>query len=337
MKEMKLPSGKKIIFLETLSEKMKDIYRMAESVAPTKSTVLITGESGTGKSFLAKMIHQLSNRREGPFVGVHCGAIPEALIESELFGHEKGSFTGAHKNKAGKFELARGGTVFLDEIGTVGASGQIKLLQALQEKTIQKVGAEKLIKVDARVIAASNADFSELVAKGEFRQDLFYRLNVFPVEMPSLRERGEDIPALARFFLHKYSDEMNKDALDFSPEAMEALCRHDWPGNIRELENAVERALILESGKIVGLNSLPLGVSQNFAAASVPAVHIGREAKTLSDIRKSALETVEKNYLREVLLQTKGKINKSAQIAGVTPRQLHKLLNKHQIQRKDFI
>lgn len=336
MKSMNLPTRQEVIFLETKSKKMEEIYGMVKSVAPTRSTVLITGESGTGKSFLAKMIHELSNRSTMPYVGVHCGAIPEGLAESELFGHEKGSFTGAHRDKLGKFELAHGGTIFLDEIGTVNASIQIKLLQALQEKTLQKVGSEKSQKVDVRVIAASNINFDELVKKGEFREDLFYRLNVFPIEMPSLRERKEDIPDLANFFLLKYGKEMGKPIESFTDEAMEALKSYSWPGNIRELENVIERAFILESSPYLTLDSLPMSVSEGARVISVPIVQKNTGLSSLSEARKSALEVLERNYLAEVLSETKGKINKSAEIAGVTPRQLHKLLNKYQISRKDF-
>ena len=337
MKAMSLPSEQEVIFLDTKSEKMENIYRMVKSVAPTKSTVLITGESGTGKSFLAKMIHELSNRRDQNFVSVHCGAIAEGLVESELFGHEKGSFTGAHKQKSGKFELAHNGTIFLDEIGTVNSSIQIKLLQVLQDKTVQKVGAEKLQEVDVRVVAATNINFGELVENGSFREDLFYRLNVFPIEMPPLRERKEDIPSLTRFFMAKFSDEMGKNIEEISEEALAALLRYNWPGNIRELENAIERAYILENSHVLTLESLPAGIVASAAVASVPIVHKNTGLKSLSEMRKSALDSIERTYLKEVLIQTKGKINKSAEIAGVTPRQLHKLLNKHQIQRKDFL
>ena len=337
MKAMALPSQQEVIFLETTSLKMENIYRMVKSVAPTKATVLITGESGTGKSFLARMIHELSNRANQPFISVHCGAIPEGLVESELFGHEKGSFTGAHKSKLGKFEQAHKGTIFLDEIGTVNPGIQVKLLQVLQERTLQKVGAERIQEVDVRVVAASNINFSQLVKNGSFREDLFYRLNVFPIEMPPLRERKEDIPELIKFFMAKYSDEMGKVIETISEDAMSALLRYSWPGNIRELENAIERAFILETSEILSIESLPLGIVEEARVASVPIVQTNSELRSLSDMRRNALETIERNYLKEVLVQTGGKINKSAEIAGVTPRQLHKLLNKHQIHRKDFI
>lgn len=337
MKAMALPSQQEVIFLETTSLKMENIYRMVKSVAPTKATVLITGESGTGKSFLARMIHELSNRANQPFISVHCGAIPEGLVESELFGHEKGSFTGAHKAKLGRFEQAHKGTIFLDEIGTVNPGIQVKLLQVLQERTLQKVGAERIQEVDVRVVAASNIKFSQLVKNGSFREDLFYRLNVFPIEMPPLRERKEDIPELIKFFMAKYSDEMGKVIETISEDAMSALLRYSWPGNIRELENAIERAFILETSDILSIESLPLGIVEEARVASVPIVQTNSELRSLSDMRRNALETIERNYLKEVLVQTGGKINKSAEIAGVTPRQLHKLLNKHQIHRKDFI
>ena len=342
MKALVLPSKREVISLETKSQKMEEIYQLVKSVAPTKSNVLITGESGTGKSFIAKMIHELSNRRNENFVSVHCGAIPEGLVESELFGHEKGSFTGAHKDKLGKFELADKGSIFLDEIGTINGAIQIKLLQVLQEKTLQKVGAEKTKSVDVRVIAASNIEFEKLIKDGVFREDLFYRLNVFPIEMPSLRERKEDIPSLVHFFMQKYSDEMGKSVHTVSEEALEALIGYSWPGNIRELENAIERAFIIERSEVLSLHSLPLAISgagslEAGRVASVPLVQKNENLKPLAEIRKTALDSIEKKYLQEVLLQTHGRINKSAEIAGISPRQMHKLLNKHQIERKKFL
>ncbi|MCO4754703.1 MAG: sigma-54-dependent Fis family transcriptional regulator [Bacteriovoracaceae bacterium] len=336
MKGLELPVKKETIFLDTRSDKMKEIYELAASVASTSSTVLITGESGTGKSFLARMIHQLSNRQGLPFVGVHCGAIPEGLAESELFGHEKGAFTGAYKSKVGRFEAANKGTIFLDEIGTISSSIQIKLLQVLQEKSFQRVGGEKDLKVDVRVIAASNIDFSSLVSQGLFREDLFYRLNVFPIEMPALRERVEDIPELVQFFVRKYSREMGKNITSVSSEAIDALKVYTWPGNIRELENVIERAFIIEKTDSLTLQSLPMSIQvlgQNVIGDLPIEVE---KVQSLATVRKSALEAVERNYLQELLHQTKGKMNKSAEIAGVSPRQLHKLLTKHQIQRKDF-
>ena len=336
MKGFELPTKKETIFLETRSERMKEVYQMSSSVAATSSTVLITGESGTGKSFLARMIHQLSSREGLPFVGVHCGAIAEGLAESELFGHEKGAFTGAYKNKIGKFESANKGTIFLDEIGTISSSIQIKLLQVLQEKSFQRVGGEKDLKVDVRVIAASNIDFDSLVSKGAFREDLFYRLNVFPIEMPALRERSEDIPELVAFFIRKYSREMGKTISNVSPEALEALKLYTWPGNIRELENVIERAFIIEKTDSLTLQSLPMSI-QVLDHNVIGELPVEKEnIESLATVRKSALEAVERNYLQELLHQTKGRINKSAEIAGVSPRQLHKLLTKHQIQRKDF-
>ena len=228
--------------LKTTSGRMKTVYQQIRSVAPTKSTVLLIGETGTGKSVLAKLIHQHSNRKDAPFIGVHCGAIPDTLVESELFGHEKGSFTGAMRRKLGKFEFATNGTLLLDEIGTVTPAAQIKLLQVLQDGTYQRVGGEETLKTDVRVIAATNADLKKMCDEGSFRKDLYYRLNVFPIEIPPLRERRDDIPLFIDTFLNKLNQFSLKTIHGVHPQVIESLMNYSWPGNIRELENLVERA-----------------------------------------------------------------------------------------------
>jgi len=228
--------------VQTKSPLMKAVFEKIRSVAPTKSTVLLTGETGTGKGVMAKLIHRHSNRKDAQFISVHCGAIPDTLLESELFGHEKGAFTGAIKRKLGKFEIANGGTMFLDEVGTITPSAQIKLLQVLQDSTFQRVGGEQTIEVNVRVIAATNTDLQTMCAQGQFRKDLYYRLNVFPIDIPPLRDRIEDIPHLAEGFLINMNRINTKSIADIDPPVIEAFTHYSWPGNIRELENVIERA-----------------------------------------------------------------------------------------------
>ncbi|MCA9254778.1 MAG: sigma-54-dependent Fis family transcriptional regulator, partial [Phycisphaerales bacterium] len=237
--------------------RMLKIFDLVETVSDTKTTVLITGESGTGKTLIAHALHHRSDRRDGPFVEVSCGAIPEGLLESELFGHVKGSFTGATGDKEGKFRAAEGGTIFLDEINSASAAFQVKLLRVLQDKCFEPVGSNKTLKADVRVIVASNVDLAEEVSAGRFRQDLYYRINVVTIAMPSLVERLGDIPMLARHFLKKHCDEIGRDIHDFSPDAINAMQRYSWPGNVRELENAVERAVVLCRERFITPTQLP--------------------------------------------------------------------------------
>jgi DNA-binding NtrC family response regulator len=245
-------------FVQTESTLMKKVLDKVRSVAPTKSTILLIGETGTGKGVLAKLIHRHSNRRDAPFISVHCGAIPDTLLESELFGHEKGSFTGAVRRKLGKFEIAKGGTIFLDEIGTLTPSAQIKLLQILHDRTFQRVGGEETIEANVRVIAATNTDLKKMCEEGKFRKDLYYRLNVFPIEIPPLGERVEDIPRLVEVFLKKMNRFDQKEIHDIHPQVLEAFRNYSWPGNIRELENLMERAYILETSFVLTPESFPI-------------------------------------------------------------------------------
>jgi two-component system response regulator AtoC len=239
---------------------MERLHGLIAQVARTSTTVLITGESGTGKELVARAIHRHGNRREGPFVAVNPAAIVESLIESELFGHERGAFTGAHQRKLGKFELAQGGTLFLDEIGTLRADLQAKLLRVLQEREIERVGGTRSIKIDVRVIAATNTNLKDAVSRGTFREDLYYRLNVVPIVVPPLRERAQDVPLLAEHFLRRDTRDFNKRIEGLSPEALSALQAYRWPGNVRELENVIERCVVLADGPVIQLNDLPLDV-----------------------------------------------------------------------------
>ncbi|HEV8346320.1 MAG TPA: sigma-54 dependent transcriptional regulator, partial [Vicinamibacterales bacterium] len=239
------------------SESMLEVFKMIETVARTNSTILLTGESGTGKGLVAQAIHFNSLRREKPMVSLNCGALPENLLESELFGHMRGSFTGADTNKKGLLEVAERGTIFLDEIGEMSAVMQVKLLRVLQERRFRRVGGLEELQADIRVIAATNQDLTRLVAEGRFREDLYYRINVIPLTLPPLRERREDIPLLAEHFLAKYGEQMGKHIAGVSHDAMELLVAHDWPGNIRELENVIERAVALEATPTILADSLP--------------------------------------------------------------------------------
>ncbi|MFO7996818.1 MAG: sigma-54 dependent transcriptional regulator, partial [Dehalococcoidia bacterium] len=239
------------------SSKMQRLIELIKVVGRSNATVLITGESGTGKELVARAIHSQSHRHNKPFVAVSCAALPESLLESELFGHEKGSFTGAYTQKKGKFEFANGGTLFLDEIGEMSANIQVHLLRVLEEKEFTRVGGNEPIRVDVRVISATNKDLRRAIEKQEFREDLYYRLNVVNIELPPLRERREDIPLLAEHFLHKFASENRKEVAGFAPDAMEFLLDYDWPGNVRELENAIERAVILAKDSLITIADWP--------------------------------------------------------------------------------
>lgn len=294
---------------------------------------MLYGETGTGKTLMAKLIHQHSNRRKAQFISVHCGAMPDTLLESELFGHEKGAFTGAVRRKLGKFEIARGGTIFLDEIGTITPAAQIKLLEILQDGIFQRVGGEQTLEANARVIAATNTDLKRMCNDGLFRKDLYYRLNVFPIEIPSLKQRIEDIPHLADFFLKKLKRFYPKEIYRIHPYVIEAFKKYDWPGNIRELENLIERAYILEDSTVLTPESFPnelLG-----SGAGMPYLS-SDFSLTLAQMRKRGIEEIERNYLRRLLSHHRGKIGDSADQAGVSTRQLNKLMNKYGIRKEEF-
>ena len=320
--------------VQTKSEAMLEVFSKIRSVAPTRSTVLLTGETGTGKSLLARLIHQHSNRKNDPFVSVHCGAIPDTLVESELFGHEKGAFTGAIRKKLGKFEIAHQGTMFLDEIGTITPSAQIKLLLVLQDGTFQRVGGEDTIQVNVRVIAASNMDLKAMCDEGLFRKDLFYRLNVFPIEIPPLRDRPEDISRLVQFFLSNLNRFEGKEIQGVDPLVIEAFQAYDWPGNIREMENLMERAYILETGTTLKPAGFPVELFQKSGAEHLsvqPDVTL-----PLAQVRRKGIEAIEELYLRELLSRNKGKIGVSAKSAGITTRQFSKLIHKYGIRKETY-
>jgi two-component system, NtrC family, response regulator HydG len=265
---------------------MQDVYRVARQVANARATVMITGDSGTGKGELAKAIHNLGPRRGKPFVTLHCASLAESLLESELFGHEKGSFTGAERRRIGRFEQASGGTLFLDEVGEIPMQTQVKLLRVLQEKSFERVGGTDLIQVDVRLIAATNRDLAQDVRDGRFREDLFYRLNVVHVEMPPLGIRGGDILLLANFFLQRFAKENDKAVQGFSEEARAKLMAHPWPGNVRELENAVERAVVMSTSEEIGASDLPVDI-----APTAPATGVRIPGSTMADIERHAILT----------------------------------------------
>jgi len=318
----------------TNSPRMRDLYEKIGSVAPTVSTVLLTGETGTGKGVLARIIHQLSPRKNAQFISVHCGAITETLIESELFGHEKGAFTGAIRRKLGKFEIAKDGTIFLDEIATVSPSTQIKLLQVLQDKQFQRVGGEETIEANARVIAATNMDLMELCDAGQFRKDLYYRLNVFPVELPPLRNRKEDIPLLVENFLRQLNKFNPREIYSIHPDVLAAFENYSWPGNIRELENLVERAHIIEKSSVLTPASFPVEL---FAAQPrLQRQLLPDPTQSLAEVRQLGLEVLEKSYLSELLMKQKGRIKAAASVARITPRQLHNLMKKYDLHKENF-
>ena len=319
--------------IHTDNTAVKEVFKKLRSVAPTKTTVLLSGETGTGKGVLAKIIHRYSNREHAQFICLHCGAVPDTLLESELFGHEKGAFTGALKKKLGKFEIARNGTLFLDEIGTITTSAQVKLLQVLQDGTFSPVGAEKTISTNARIITATNSDLKKMTEDGDFRKDLYYRLNVFPIEIPPLRKRKEDIPLLIQFFLKKLSKDFQKDIKDIHPQVKEAFKKYSWPGNIRELENLLERACILETSDLLTPESFPAELFEKEVSSAVLSMDTD---VSLSEARRKAVLCFEKQYLKELMSRNRGKINQSAQEAGISTRQLHKLMIKYDLRKEDF-
>jgi DNA-binding NtrC family response regulator len=302
------------------SREMAKVIDIVKRVSATESTVLITGESGTGKELLAREIHNHSLRRNAAFVVVDCGALVETLFESELFGHVKGSFTGAHETKHGRFEVANGGTIFLDEISNIGMNIQAKLLRVIQEREVTRIGSNKPIKVDVRILAATNVGLAERVHEDDFREDLFYRLSVVPLHIPPLRDRKQDIPPLVRHFLQKYNQRALKGIQDISDDAMKALMGYEWPGNIRELENTIERAVVLSVSDEINLQDLiyhGIGSAQNFLSTA------GGQYKPLKDM--------EKDYIQAVLRAQHGNKSKTARILGIDRKTLHSKIKKYNL------
>jgi two-component system response regulator HydG len=302
------------------ASKMQSIFRLTEDIAPTDATVLIQGESGTGKEMVARAVHQLSLRRNKPFVVIDCSAYPATLLESELFGHEKGAFTGATRQKTGRFELADGGTVFLDEVGEIPPSAQIKLLRVLQTQRFERLGGEKTLTVNVRFIAATNKDLLQEVKAGRFREDLFYRLHVIPLHLPPLRERPNDIPLLARHFLSLFAREQKKDIQDFSPEAMRAILSYPWPGNVRELENSVEHAMVLAKGSRIEAVDLPSAVIETWSAGAK-----GRPIKLVSMAER------EQELLKETLEKCEWNKKKAARHLGISRNTLYQKMKRYAI------
>ena len=315
------------------SEAMHKIFELIRKVSDSPTNVLVTGESGTGKEIVAKAIHYNSPLKDRPFVSVNCGAIPENLVESELFGHKKGSFTGAVTDKDGLFEVADGGTLFLDEIGELPLSSQVRILRAIQEKTVRRVGGTEDVKVEVRIIAATNRDLEQMVQQGTFRQDLYYRLNVINIRTPALRERRDDIPLLAEHFLQKYSDRFGKAITKISKEAMDLLKKYDFPGNVRELENIIERTVALESGATVLPESLPQFVNTPTGRKMVSSdgIEITDEGIDLQKV----LDQLEKELLVKAIHQANGVKKRAAKLLGITFRSMRYRVEKFSLGKVD--
>jgi two-component system response regulator AtoC len=312
------------------NEKMLNIFEVIKKVAPYKSTILITGESGTGKELIARALHYNSDRSERPFIPINCGAIPENLLESELFGHVKGAFTDAIRTKKGLFEEADGGTLFLDEIGELPQPLQVKLLRVLQDGEIRRVGESKSIQIDVRIITATVKDLVKEVSEGRFREDLFYRLNVLPIPIPPLRERKEDIPLLVQHFINKYSHSMNKNVVGISPKALDALMQYKWYGNVRELENTIERAIVLTDKENIELENLPIEI-QNFQD-QVQTTPFTEEEFSI----KKASKFLETNLIKKALKKAKGNHTHAARLLELSHRALLYKIKEYGIVEEDL-
>jgi DNA-binding NtrC family response regulator len=302
------------------SKRFVEVLRLAEHVAPTDSTVLIQGESGTGKEVVARYIHNLSTRSDGPFLSINCGALPENLLESELFGHVKGSFTGAVRDKQGLFAAARGGSFFLDEVGEMPPSLQVKLLRVIQEREVIPVGATEAIPVDVRIIAATNRDLEEEVRRGNFRSDLFYRLNVIAVNLPALRERRDDLIALIELFLENLGQETGGELKALSQDALDAVTVYEWPGNVRELENALEHAVVLSKGNLIEAGALPERITKRKKEPLVAE----------RSYKNPTLEVVERAYIMYVLQAEGGNKTRAAEVLGIDPSTLYRKLSRYE-------
>ncbi|MBN4057117.1 sigma-54-dependent Fis family transcriptional regulator [bacterium AH-315-J21] len=312
------------------NDKMKEVSRLISKVANSDTSVLITGESGVGKELFARAVHSLSPRRDKPYVTINCAAIPRELLENELFGSERGAFTGAVARKIGKFEIAESGTIFLDEIGDMELPLQAKLLRALQERTIERLGGSKPINVNVRVVAATNADLTDLILKKQFREDLYYRLSVFPINIPALRERLDDIPALSDYFLEKYCRDMNKAAKSFSKDAMGLLGKYHWPGNVRELQNTIERAVILADGRKISPDHLAIRLQRTEEIQM-------REGAGLKEIAAHAQMVTERGAIIRVLKQVRGNKRKCAKALKIDYTTLFDKIKKYTITPEEML
>jgi DNA-binding NtrC family response regulator len=309
------------------SAAMKELYRIIDKVGPSRSTVLVTGPSGSGKELIARAIHQRSDRRNKPFVAINCGSIPEALFESELFGHKKGSFTGAVSDREGHFVMASNGTLFLDEIGELPMAMQVKLLRVLQESQVTPVGATRPVTVDVRIIAATNRDLEKEVTDGRFREDLFYRLNIIRINAPGLAERRDDIPLLSRHFLEKHNKSLRTSVKGFSKEAMQLLVTHEWKGQVRELENVIERAVLLTDHEFVQASDLPFAPSRPVVGSTSVTNSFETDEASLNEV----LASFEKQYLRHMLEKFEGNRSETARALGIDPSTLYRKMEKHRL------
>jgi len=315
------------------SDAMKDVFRLVDKVAASSATILITGESGTGKELIARALHQRSPRATKPFIRVNCAALPETLLESELFGHERGAFTGALERRPGRFELAHTGTLLLDEISETSLALQSKLLRVLQEREFERVGGSKTVKVDVRVICTSNRDLAKHVKEGKFREDLFYRLNVVPVALPALRSRGGDVLLLADYFLRRYAERHRRPLPVMSQEVRGLLSGYEWPGNVRELENTIERAVLLNEGNILSASSIGIGIANvaKAPAAGLPETTVIAAPNAEStDDAVSSLADVERKVILKTLRQTNGNRTKASRLLGISVRTLYTKLREYQ-------
>ncbi|HBM15990.1 MAG TPA: sigma-54-dependent Fis family transcriptional regulator [Lentisphaeria bacterium] len=338
--DYKLKTSPKLTDFNSLNQKMRMFMDEVQQIIPNDTPLLILGETGVGKEHLAKIIHAESPRSRGPFIPVNIAGLPEQLLESELFGHEQGAFTGAIRSRRGAFELAHNGTIFLDEIGEMPLHLQAKLLRVLQDYELKPVGGEKSIWVNVRVIAATNRIVEEEVNKGTFRKDLFYRLNVVTLTVPPLRERPEDIPQIAKNFVELYRKKYSKRSVSISDNAMKALSSYDWPGNVRELMNVIERLVILSKGQTITLDQLPRNFSDNQSMLS-NALHAKTapsswDNKTMPEVITEAISEIEKLYIQSVLTKTKGRVGEAAKIAGVHPRGFYGKMKDYSISKENF-
>ncbi len=311
---------------------MRAIFDMIQTVAPQSSRILITGESGTGKELVARAIHENSSRSNAPFITINCGAFPETLLESELFGYMKGAFTGANENRRGLFQAAHGGTLFMDEIGNMNLAMQVKLYRVLQEGKIRPLGSNEELDVDVRVITATNKDLEKAIAADEFREDLFYRLSVIPIHVPPLRDRRDDIPLLARHFLERFRKQMEKPIEAISPQAMSRLESYDWPGNVRELENTIERAVALESGPEISVTVLPERIAISKGEAAAASFHPGTPEFPQEGVDfEAALAGTEKLYLQAALEKSEGVRTRAAELLKISYRSFRHYAKKHDL------